>query len=595
MDDKKVALQKKKEELEKRKRERERTRISQQNPEQQQQISSSQPQTQTSTGLGLSSHNQDEFSGNLLDNYYKKWQEDSQNKKKENLKSENQIGEIQIGFEQKDTISIGTQCLIIENSKQNGEQDDQEQGEAVIPPKHQMENRNRTESTNFNNSQILNTAEKNQGGSEQLKRKNSLSKEDLDQIQKSSEFSAFFDRCSKLVEKALNNEEVQHLENQFEEMIDDEQIDKNDPLHLETKFYDQQFCENRVITNLQWSPNFTDVFLASYSQNEEGTINDPVGVVLVWSAGLKSRPEFHCICQSQITQASFYPYNNNLIIGGCYNGQIVIWDVREKNMPVQRSSQEGHAYPIYSLNIVGTSNAHNIVSISNDGTLCTWDMNMLNQPQRKENMKYKNAKDGSVHEVNITCLNFKEDEANSFLVGNENGNLYSGLLHSNNEQVLNNCYQGHNAPITAISQGSIQDNSPYLSNLVLTSSFDWSIKLWNPSVSQQSLYTFENNEDYIYDIQWNKQNPSMFATATGDGYIDIWDLQHDMELPVGRHLSPNQQAFNKLAWRQNGDKLLAGDIKGSINLYGIQKKFLKVDTSKYQEIENVLKSNVDSI
>lgn len=55
-------------------------------------------------------------------------------------------------------------------------------------------------------------------------------------------------------------------------------------------------------------------------------------------------------------------------------------------------------------------------------------------------MKYKNAKDGSVHEVNITCLNFKEDEANSFLVGNENGNLYSGLLHSNNEQILNNCY-----------------------------------------------------------------------------------------------------------------------------------------------------------
>jgi hypothetical protein len=30
-------------------------------------------------------------------------------------------------------------------------------------------------------------------------------------------------------------------------------------------------------------------------------------------------------------------------------------------------SSGGHAYPIYSLDVVGTQNAHNIVSLSNDG------------------------------------------------------------------------------------------------------------------------------------------------------------------------------------------------------------------------------------
>ena len=40
-----------------------------------------------------------------------------------------------------------------------------------------------------------------------------------------------------------------------------------------------------------------DLFLASYGQNDEGNINDPLGLVLLWSLSLKTRPEFYCFCQ----------------------------------------------------------------------------------------------------------------------------------------------------------------------------------------------------------------------------------------------------------------------------------------------------------
>lgn len=105
--------------------------------------------------------------------------------------------------------------------------------------------------------------------------------------------------------------------------------------HIST-FSDPNFTGNRVVTDLDWSAQISDLFLTSYSQNEEGNIKDHKGVVLVWNPSLKTRPEFYCFCQSPVTSAKFYPFSNT-IIGGCYNGQLLLWDVRVKAMPVQRT------------------------------------------------------------------------------------------------------------------------------------------------------------------------------------------------------------------------------------------------------------------
>jgi hypothetical protein len=35
----------------------------------------------------------------------------------------------------------------------------------------------------------------------------------------------------------------------------------------------------------------------------------------------------------------------------------------------------------YSMKVVGSRNAHNLISISTDGKLCSWSLDMLSQPQ----------------------------------------------------------------------------------------------------------------------------------------------------------------------------------------------------------------------
>ena len=80
---------------------------------------------------------------------------------------------------------------------------------------------------------------------------------------------------------------------------------------------------------------------------------------------------------------SFSPFHSNLVFGGTYSGQILLWDTRAKHLPVLKTplSAAGHTYPVYAMQMVGTQNAHNLITSSTDGMVCSWLVDMLAQPQ----------------------------------------------------------------------------------------------------------------------------------------------------------------------------------------------------------------------
>ena len=90
--------------------------------------------------------------------------------------------------------------------------------------------------------------------------------------------------------------------------------------------------------------------------------------------------------------------------------------------------------------IVGSQNAHNIVSVSNDGRLCLWNMSMLSTPQKTVDLKFKSAGQQSmqplaqqqqgISALNPTCMTFPDEDANNFFVGVEDGNFYSAQIHA---------------------------------------------------------------------------------------------------------------------------------------------------------------------
>ena len=81
-----------------------------------------------------------------------------------------------------------------------------------------------------------------------------------------------------------------------------------------------------------------------------------------------------------------------------------------------------------------------------------------------------------------------------------------------------------------------------MSQLMLSASMDWTVKLWYPKNEQKHtpIMSFESSQEYVYDVQWSPVHPSVFATCDGDGYIDIWDINKDIETPIFRKKANDQ-------------------------------------------------------
>jgi len=227
---------------------------------------------------------------------------------------------------------------------------------------------------------------------------------------------------------------------------------------------------------LQWSPLYKELLLASYIRTTQTVSQVPRGLVCIWSLSLNTRPEFILNCQSSVTAASFNRFDHNLVIGGTYSGQIVVWDLRAKSQPIQRTPPmaESHSHPVYSLSIIGSQHANNIVSASNDGKVCVWSLNMFHTPTSSFEMKSR------VKDVGCTTMAFPANETNVFYVGAEDGSIFQTQLHGSKlVDSGTETYEGHFGPITGLDIHPIGENvfTDIAGNLLLSSSVDWTVKL----------------------------------------------------------------------------------------------------------------------
>lgn len=358
-----------------------------------------------------------------------------------------------------------------------------------------------------------------------------------------------------------------------------------------------------------------ELVVASYSRSEQGG-DTPDGLVLVWNIHLLDRPEFVFEAQTDVLSAVFSPFHPNLVIGGTYSGQILIWDTRAKQLPVLKTplGAAGHTHPVYNIQVVGTQNANHLITASTDGLVCTWMLDMLAQPQ--ESLELLNSNQPKTDEVAITCLDFPIQETTQFWVGTEEGNIYLASRFdragSKAGLQLGEIYKGHAAPITGIDfhKASALQGSADFSDLFLSSSMDWTAKLWRikSSISSSSsngaasgrsassnlsagastrlginvgsasssssevvpLLSFEETSDYVMDVKWHRTSPSIFALADASGQVHLYNLLRDSERPlVSSALS--SQGLNKLSFDRAaaGKHLAVGGVDGRVHVLEI--------------------------
>lgn len=322
---------------------------------------------------------------------------------------------------------------------------------------------------------------------------------------------------------------------------------------------------------------------------------------------MHSRPETTLHANSDILTAQFSPFHPSLILGGTYSGQLLLWDTRTRTSqhhPVQKTpltgTGHGHTHPIYSINVVGTQNAHNILSTSTDGVVCSWSVDMMSRPQEYLELHAPPGGVGGLGDLGSTSVGagltpynlpqtlsptttaFPPTDPSYFLAGTEAGNIH--LIHRYDRAGTkagvdaSTAYVGHAAPVMSLdfhkATGPLD-----LGDLMLSTGLDWTVRLWRVRTpggfggvdggggSSRSGYTTGGaresfagvggqpaarerrnvkpllelpRDEPVYDAKWSPVRPGVWACVDGAGYLEVWDLNAETGVPVAR-VCPTQR------------------------------------------------------
>lgn len=370
--------------------------------------------------------------------------------------------------------------------------------------------------------------------------------EGLSEIQHNLETASI---CSSvgIVERALGQLEVYdymvslsllpHLQNEYIDLTSNST--KSRDLLSFSRCYTSDPLADHPVTSIHPSPFSKSIFLASYASSPSSPSSFE-GFCALWDLMITDHPYRVLSAPESVTATHFHNLDRNLLIGGLYNGRIVVWDLSSETGIQTQSNlhDEQSSLPVVGLEAFGSSTLSGILSVSSDGVVCIWSQNSFIDPIITTNLNSLTIDSHALEQPILpTAISPFNGELSSFLVGSEDGSLYSVIIRDNvvsiDARLLFHC-----APITAIatrlgsSQSRVSWESTVVRSLVLTSSFDWQIALWAPSTSSRPLAVFSAATSYVTSVQWHPVNPAIFAAAVEGGVVQVWNVLQDRDMPL---------------------------------------------------------------
>eukprot|EP01083_Nonionella_stella_P082779 228576_1 len=312
------------------------------------------------------------------------------------------------------------------------------------------------------------------------------------------------------------------------------------------------------------------------------------------------------------------------------NGQILMWDLRSNKAqkPIVRSNfSNGHSSPVFAMSFLpkikqsitlddvghvdhsgGSGHTHDmqhILSVSNDGKLCIWRSDQLAVKPLNQSILKPSDDQSTARQIELitTCFDYSYRDYTQVVLGSDEGYLYKAEIfsqNSNSDQSLSikESINAHYGPITSVQffpihryskNYAFKDN---VSGLYLTSSYDWTVKLWH---QKQSTYysIFDQMSDYVYDVKWNiGGKPGVFACCDAQGQINIFDLAQDFKHPIItkqaiKITEKKNVAATTIEWTYDGKYLAAGDSDGNVLFYNVHKSIAKQTLESCEALQSV--------
>ncbi|NXU75543.1 DNAI2 protein, partial [Oreotrochilus melanogaster] len=283
----------------------------------------------------------------------------------------------------------------------------------------------------------------------------------------------------------------------------------------------------RMATHISWNPNISEKLAVAYSnlQFQHSTKNMSFDSY-IWDLENPNNPELSLTPSSPLVCLEYNPKDTNILVGGCYNGQITYWDIRKGELPVEVSTVEvSHRDPVYGAIWLQSKTGTDCFSASTDGQVLWWDIRKLSEPTEKlildisGNEVLKDA-------LGAATLEFEPTLPTKFMVGTEQGIVIACNRKAKTPQEkITGTYTGHVGPIYTLTR------NPFYPKIFLTVG-GWAARIWSEEIKESPIMCTKNHLSYLMDGCWSTMKPAVFFTAKSDGTLDVWDFLFKQKEPT---------------------------------------------------------------
>lgn len=316
----------------------------------------------------------------------------------------------------------------------------------------------------------------------------------------------------------------------------------------------------RTANHISWYIDGAKKIAASYCNLEfQKARQDACVDSYIWDVENPNKPELTLKPISPLVCIEFNPKDTNVLVGGCYNGQVCIFDIRKGSQPVEISLiEKSHRDPAYRTNWVQSKTGSEFFSTSTDGQVLWWDYRKLQDPI--ETIVLDPERKGDVkNALGAMSLEYEPTMPTKFMVGTEQGQIINCNRRGKTDaEKIAHIYPGHYGPVYAL-----QRNPFFPKNFLSVG--DWTARIWSEEIKDDSIMWTKFHMSYLSDAQWSPVRPGVFFTSKMDGTLDVWDFIFKQNDPT-LNIQVCDEPLQCLRVQEHGRLLATGSQSGTLTL-----------------------------
>ncbi|KAI8853975.1 WD40-repeat-containing domain protein [Chytridium lagenaria] len=328
-------------------------------------------------------------------------------------------------------------------------------------------------------------------------------------------------------------------------------------------------CEKekrKQVTSICWNPQNPDLFAVGYGSYDFS--RQGPGMIACFSLKNPSYPEFLYVTESGVMCLDFHPQHPSMIAVGLYDGTVLVYNLQKKaDAPLFRSLTKSgkHTDPVWQVcwQKDDLDDNANFFSISSDGRVAQWTL-LQNELIHTDVIRLRYDRD--MREIQPQddeplfslsggcCFDFHKSVDHLFVVGTEEGRIHKCSKSYSSQYLLS--FEGHQMAVYTVRY------NPFRGNVFLSASADWTVKLWEENTSTP-IMSFDLNSS-VGDVAWAPYSSTVFAAATADGKVFVFDLNENKYEPICEQQVVKKAKLTHISFNPFEPIILVGDDKGTV-------------------------------